>query len=252
MIWPKVTILICTYNRPNEINRTILALLSKLDYPKDCLEWVICDDHSPDSYVEKLSGFKSVELIKPRFVITPENRGWAANVNQGLLAVKTDYVFFIEDDYLLRKDLDLGVGVALMETRQNIGMVRYRGTAGEHIIYHQFETDISEYYPDYQDGVGLPGKLCYMQLDSGSPALYLYSHGAHLKHMRFLNFFGPYPEGFKLGQTEEKYAHIVKDKMKEPGSPAIAVLPDWIPMWFDHIGQSYQLGELDVQRSVVQ
>lgn len=248
MLWPKVTILICTYNRPDEINRTIFALLSKLDYPRESLEWVICDDHSPDSYVERLSGFKSVELIKPRFSITPENRGWAANVNLGLLACRTDYIFFIEDDYILTKELDLRLGVALLEQKEHIGFVRYRGTAGEHIIYHQFEADIAASYPDYQDGVGLPGKLCYLQLDSGSPALYLYSHGAHLKHTRFLNFYGPYPEGLKLGETEEKYAHIVKDKMKEPGAPGIAMFPEWIPQHFDHIGHSYQLGSLDLRR----
>jgi hypothetical protein len=135
-----------------------------------------------------------------------------------------------------------------METKPDIGMVRYRGTAGDHLIYHQFEADIKEYYNDYQMGVGLPGKLSYLQLDSGSPSLYIYSHGAHLKHIRFHKHYGLYPEGLLLGQTEEAYAHTVKDLMKAAGAPAIVIFPEYIPMWFDHIGQSYQLTDHDKER----
>ena len=179
-----------------------------------------------------------------------------ANVNNGLAAVETDYTFFIEDDYNPRCDIPLDSAVALMEVKPNIGMVRFRGTAGSHCVYHQFEADISGYLPDHRDGVGLPGKLTYLQFDNGSPTPYLYSHGAHLKHRRFHEFYGLYPvtvaengveRRLKLGETEESYAHTVKDKMRgNPNdAPAVVIFPEFVPMWFDHVGESYQHTALD-------
>jgi len=245
MNWPQITILVCTYDRLQVIERVLCALWKHLNYPREKLTWVIADDSSPNDYVEKVSGLKICELMQPRFSVTPQNVGFGANVNQGLREVETEYCFFIEDDKYLEHDLDLRVGVALLETRKNIGMVRYRATAGEHMIFHQFESDISDYLPDYQDGVGLPGKATYFQIDGGSPALYLYSHGPHLKRRSFHEFYGLYPEGFKLGATEEKMAHQVKDLMMSPGAPALAVLPEWCKMWWTDIGQTYQHTELD-------
>jgi glycosyltransferase involved in cell wall biosynthesis len=244
--WPPVTVLICTYNRVDEIQSTLLSLADNLCYPD--LRWLVTDDSSPNGYAAMLRKLKLFRELKVEVVSTPERGGWGKNVNTGLWHVRTEYVYFQEDDYLLEKPLDLRVGVALLETRPNIGLLRYRGIAGEHVVIHQFESDISAYLPDHQDGVGLPGRLSYWQLDSGSPALYLYSHGPHLKRPAFHLFHGFYPEGLPLGETEEKYAHRVKDRMKSDWqhAPAIAILPDWVHMWYNHIGQSYQHGELDV------
>lgn len=126
-----------------------------------------------------------------------------------------------------------------------IGMFRYRGTAGTHLVLHQMEVDISAYIPDYQDGVGLAGKLTYCLIDQGSPSLYIYSHGPHLKRKSFHQFYGAYPEGLKLGPTEEAMAHQVKERMPLAGAPPIGILPAWIANYWDDIGQSYQGSEFD-------
>jgi glycosyltransferase involved in cell wall biosynthesis len=245
MNWPEVTVLIVTYDRLKVIERVLFALLKHLHYPREKLRWIIADDSSPDDYVERLSGLKVCQLIQPRFSVTERNSGFGVNVNLGLRAVETEYCLFIEDDKLLEHDLDLRQGVALLETRQNIGMLRYRGTGGEPLIFHLFESDISHYMPDYQDGVGLSGRLNYLQLDSGSHALYLYTNGPHLKRRSFHEFYGYYPEGYRLGETEEKMAHQVKDLMLAVGAPAIAILPEWVKMWWTDIGESRQHTELD-------
>lgn len=241
--WPEVTILICTYERKEELEKTVAALRENLDYPN--LKWLICDDSSPSKFAVELSRTRPYKLSPLRVVHTAQNSGWGVNVNHGLSEVKSDYVFFIEDDYVLKKKLDLKIGMALLLSQPHIGMLRYRGTAGEHILFHQLDADITGIMPDYRDGMGLPGHLTFALLDSGSPSLYLYSHGAHLKRKSFHEFYGAYPEGMKLGETEESYAHTVKAKMKIPGAPCLAILPDWIVNWFDHIGHSYQLTEAD-------
>lgn len=252
MDWPIVTILVCTFNRVNELAKTLTALNENLKY-KGELRYVVCDDATPGNYLDKLKRRTIWKELQPEFVTTEKNSGWAANVNNGLyhafggetMGGEIDFVFFIEDDYILFQPLDLTLGVAIMLARTDLGMLRYRGTSGHHLVYHATEANLDSVLPDYQQGLGLPGRVTYLQIDSGSPDLYIYSHGAHLRHVRFDQFYGEYPTGLKLGQTEEAFAHTVKDGMKRPGAPAVAILPEWIPMWFDHIGQSYQHTEAD-------
>lgn len=243
MEWPTVTIQICTYDRYDDIKRTVEALADNLTYPN--LEWLICDDSSPSIYLSRLKRLKLFRDLNAQFISTETNSGWGSNVNHGLVHIQTPYVFFCEDDYLLEHTLDLRVGVAVMEAKPIIGMLRYRGTAGDTVVYHQQEADIRPWLPDYHCGGGVIGKETYLLLDGGSPTLWLYSNGPHLKHCRFHQFYGLYPEGLKLGQTEEHYCHVVKEGMKRDGAPCIAILPEWIRMWWSHIGTSYQGTEFD-------
>lgn len=245
MEWPEVTILLCTFEREAELVRTLDGLRANLSYPADRLRWIICDDSSPSNFAGRIAKRAAYRDWHMQVVKTAQNGGWGRNVNNGLAHVDTEYTFFIEDDYVLTQPLDLRVGVAFLEAKPAIGMLRYRGTAGEHVVLHQMEAHIEDWLPDYRDGMGLLGRLQYCLLDSGSPSLYLYSHGAHLKRRSFHAFYGPYPEGTKLAATEEGYAHIVKRLMKEPGAPPIAILPGWIVNHFDHIGHSMQDSALD-------
>ena len=249
---PQIAIQICTYNRYEMLQDVVKALQNLIVYPAEKITLYICDDSSPDNYsgrLKKLKMFK--EPWKTVFLSTKENGGWGRNVNNGLHQIKEDLIFFCEDDYSLTRELDLRVGVALMLARTNIGMLRYRGTAGDHLVYHQFEADLDAFVPDnfmYMEAAGsLPNRCTYLQFDSGSHTLWLYSHGPHLKRRAFHEIHGLYPEGFKLGETEEKFAHIVKDNMRNRpyDMPAIAIQPDWIGMHWDHIGQSYQGSEFD-------
>lgn len=251
--FPHVTLIILTYKRASEVRKCAAALIKHIIYPLDKMRVLIADDASgvENELSDLLASRKSkggYPLGLPtRFTTTPENVGFGANYNNAYEQVDTPYYFFIESDYILTRPLDLRVGIALLETRANIGLLRYRGTAGEHVVVHQFETDITAYVPDYQEGVGLPGRLTYQQLDSGSPALYLWTNGAHLAHAGRVGYYLPYPTSGHLGALEEKMAHQVKDRMKTHAAPALAILPDWTAMWFDHIAPTYQGTEDDKQ-----
>lgn len=245
---PEIALLVITFDRYNELKETLSALMENIQYPADKLHIIVSDDSTGGTKLNNLGRIKAykewgadgIDIIE-----TPSRSGWGKHVNWALgkiqeLYPQTQYVFQIEDDYVLKAPLDLTEGVAIMETRPNIGMLRYRGTAGMRYIYHQFETDINPYL-DWR------GAVSYLQLDNASPSLYVYSNGAHLKRLQpkdgyadFHSFYGAYDEGLKLGETEEKYAHRVKDKMREGNAPAIAILPDWVNMRFDHIGETFQ------------
>jgi glycosyltransferase involved in cell wall biosynthesis len=252
MDFPEIAILIITYNRPDEIRAVIAALQENIDYPKDKLKWIVSDDSSGGRYLSDLKRSKSHNEIE--FISTPQRGGWGRNVNFGLnhIGVHTNakYVFQIEDDYLLKHPIDLKAGVALLETHVHIGMLRYRGTSGDRLVLHQFTGDIRSLYPDYTESEGAnSGWLCYQLIDGASPTAYIYSNGPHLKRIRhggFHEFYGNYPEGLKLGDTEIKFCMKVKEQMDIPNAPCIAQLPEFTVMRFDHIGETWKDSEHDI------
>lgn len=243
---PSLSIVIITYDRRKELNETFQALYKNLYYD-GVAKYFIADDCTGGVYRESvLYDIKQINYIQEEvaFISTSKNSGWGVNANNALSQVKDDVVLFLEDDYILRHELDITAYVALLMAHPGIGLIRMDGIAGHKIVAHVNETDISDYAPGYRQGVSLPGKLNYFLADHTSRETWLYSNRPHLKHRRFHEFYGLYPEGLKLGDTEESFAHTVKDQMPLPGAPAIAIPLD-ATSFFDHIGISYQHSELD-------
>ena len=82
---PGVTILIVTWNRPQEIRRVIERLKEKVSYP---VLWHLADDTSPGSYVADIVR----DFPEFTYTITPGRSGYGANVNLALSHIKTPYV----------------------------------------------------------------------------------------------------------------------------------------------------------------
>jgi len=224
--WPAAAVVIVTYDRPAEVRRTIAALVARLRYPGP-LRWHLADDGSPGDYVA------SIVADFPQLVwtasVTPR-RGWGANVNAALAAVgDCPYLFLCEDDYVATRALDVTRGVALLEAHEGLAAVRYDGISGHRLVLHLEEQPTRL------------GPVTYAAIDaSASPCLNVYSNRPHLRHAaRFARWFGPYPEGRPLGETEEAYAHTVRDR-SVPEAPRLAILEDGIAPAFDHIGTSRQ------------
>lgn len=245
---PPITVMIITYNRPDEIKLTLTALHDKLYYD-GILTFLVADDSSPGDYLRDLRKWTLREFGgNVSFVSTPKNSGWAGNFNHAYSYITDDFVMLIEDDYIQTQPLDITPYAALMLAHTGIGLVRLDGIAGHKVVCHCNETDISDYLPHYRQGVCMPGKLNYFLLDNSSRETWLYSNRVHLKHRRFHDFYGLYPEGLRLGHTEESFAHHVKDMMLLENAPAIAVPLD-ATSFFDHVGKSYQWTEFDVEHS---
>lgn len=250
--FPLVAIGIITFNRPDEIRETLYSLTQYITYTGD-VTVVIADDCTPGRYLRDLEAWWRVygNGWRLKTLPTPRNGGWGVNANNLIrYAFETEraaYLYQQEDDYVLRRPLDLSAGVALMQTAPQVGMLRYRATAGAPMVYHQQESDVRAWLPNYREYLGYTlGHMTWLELKPQSQSLWLYSNGPHLKRAEFHGVYGLYPEGLKLGATEEAYAHTVKDMMQmHPAVPGIAVLPEWIYMHFDHIGVSFQHGEFD-------
>jgi len=248
---PVVSIIIVTYFRKREIRLTIDALRKHIKYSPERLRWHICDDGSPSGYIPNLLR----DFPELNFTYTVTNRkGWGANVNAALRQIKTSYVYLTEDDYILQRDLDLSANVALMEAEKQIGLVRF-GIVGHGFACRMHETDIRARIPDYQEndsnrGYTGAGKLNWWEIVHEQPpgpfTFYRYSNRPHLKHRRFHDFYGLYPEGLSLGATEDAMNHQIKDCVrKRDGGPLIACPANFTLWHYDHIGESRQGTELD-------
>lgn len=245
---PSLALVIVTYNRPEEIRRTVLALKENLTYD-GTIVWYVADDCSPGDYALQVRGWMQDLLMQHVRLVQPsQNSGWGANVNYTLRASKEPIVFQIEDDYVLRKPIDLTPYVAMLLQSNDIGLIRFDGIAGHHVHAEASEIDIRPILPNYQQcPMCNPGKVHYWRLNAHSRELYIYSNRPHLKHRRFHDRHGKYPEGLKLGQTEESFAHRVKNNMmRDPDTtPQIVVPMGYELLNFDHIGISHQHTEFD-------
>ena len=225
MNWPPVTIIIITWNRPREIRQVINALQDHFKYDGE-IKWLIADDKSPGDYVEQL------KLQYPFLTFSITNRGgWGKNANFAMRNCQSDYIFFTEDDYVTKQDLDINCGVAILEKDSDIALIRYDGLAGHRLTLQLEERETRI------------GRKNLIVIDKQSPFAYIYSNRPHLKHKRFHKAYGEYPEGLSLAKTEESFVFSVKNSK---GGPLIAALQNGIEGAFDHIGKSWKESEFDI------
>ena len=233
MTLPAVTILIVTWNRPQEIRRVIERLKEKVYYPGP-LFWHLADDTSPGSYVADIVR----DFPEFNYTITPRRSGYGLNVNLGLSHIKTPYVFQIEDDQLAERRLDIDAGVFIMEQDKTVALVRYDGIEGHRMVLTLDET------PKVNGR-----RVHFLRIDrKRSQGLNAYSNRPHLKHRRFHEVFGSYSHGFCLGSTEELFARHVLYHHR--GSNDLVVLSNGIERAFTHIGKSRQLSKDDIGKVV--
>lgn len=231
MPWPSVAVMLITWNRPREIRRTLTALQEHLRYSGK-LHWHIADDGTGGTYVQDIEA----DFPDVAFTHTITKRGgWGVNANTAMRFLWKEghhFIFLCEDDYLALRPIELNRGVALMQGVRSVSLVRYDGIAAHG-----------------QKGLDLqlrmtrrPQKIPYLLILKSSAHVNVYSNRPHLKHKRFHDYHGMYPNRTALAQTETAYAKQVKRK---PGGQNIAVLPDYLFTPFRHFGKSWQGTEHD-------
>jgi len=90
----RFSIVIPTYNRPEQLTECLLAI-QRLDFAKDAFEIIVVDDGSRVSMKDEVGSV--VERIETRWIRTP-NGGPAAARNRGSIDSRGDYLVFIDDD----------------------------------------------------------------------------------------------------------------------------------------------------------
>jgi glycosyltransferase involved in cell wall biosynthesis len=90
--WPKVSVVVCTYNGARTIAETLDALQAML-YPN--YEVIVVNDGSTDSMREKLIAYESAPGFR---IIHKENGGLSSARNVGMRAAAGEIVAYIDDD----------------------------------------------------------------------------------------------------------------------------------------------------------
>ena len=90
----RLSIVIPTYNRPEQLTECLLAI-QRQEFTKDAFEVIVVDDGSRVSVKDRIGGMK--ELRETRWIRIP-NSGPAAARNRGSCAARGDYLVFVDDD----------------------------------------------------------------------------------------------------------------------------------------------------------
>lgn len=199
---PDITILIVTYNRLEILAATLIELNHHLRYA-GTIRYLICDDSEDPTPVDELA-VKQIFADRIRVVHMAGRQGLGANVNNGLRNLETEIVLQTQDDYQPIKMLDLTPHVEKLLSDQAAGWIRLRCIGG-----HRFRAKL--------DG-------SYWRVDWNSEELYIVSDQPHLKKKAFHEAFGYYPEGLKVGETENEWCAKAK-AMAQGGAQYDMLIP---------------------------
>lgn len=187
MDWPPLAILTTTYNRAAILEETLTALKERLYYVGRT-QLIVADDGSTDGTQQMLAKFPGCLLVQS------QRLGLGGNANAGLrqALAMAPVILQFQDDMKLLTGLDLHPHVELLLKDESCGFIRLWGVGGHHYTAQ------------------LEGN--YWRVLWNSDELYIPSDRPHVKHRRFVEHFGFYPEGYKAAETEEAFCHQCKDR----------------------------------------
>ena len=220
MNMPLVSVIFLTYNRAHTLVATFESFRMRVNYPRDRLELILCDDAS-DSLnlgIARTLGFDKV-------LTSRRNQGLSANTNKGVRAASGDFILQLQDDWLLGGDPDfLKNAVAALELFPDIGMVAFRERPNLHIA--ETRTVAGKMFDILTPNLNSSGGIS----DVGNG---VYTDTPHVKRRNFHDIVGYYVEGIPMTQAELAMTRSVSldDRVR------VAVLRcDEV---FHHIGGSY-------------
>lgn len=201
--YPFVAILVITYQRADILRQTLRGLVDHLAYEGEVV-YVVADDSSTDHTAEVVIDHR-IESQARVLMVTTDRGGLGANANNGLRAAfgMAEYVLQLQDDMELLTTLDLTPHVDWLMHHEQDGFIRLWGVGG-----HRYTATLDERY---------------WRIDWSCDELYIPSDRPHLKHKRFHDAAGWYPEGLKSAETEDHWSHQCKNIAKATGLPFVLV-----------------------------
>lgn len=191
---PPIAILVITYNRANTLQKTLRLLHEHVMYSGD-QQYFVADDGSTDGTQAMIKewGWRGIYPKNMQLnLIQSDRKGLGANANAGLRAAfeYSPIVLQLQDDMQPTKPLLLDAHVQKLQDDPLAGFIRLWGVAG-----HKYKAEL--------DGG-------YWGISWDSPEHYIASDRPHIKHKRFHEAVGLYPEGRTTGDTEEAWCHQVR------------------------------------------
>ena len=229
MTLPPIVIILLTYQRTEYALRTVRAANAHLRYDGE-MRWYVADDGSHGKHVDDVLS-TCFDTLQPYGSGLPSSflgrhsarRGYGGNANDAWRAVdgETPLTFWLEDDWVLESDLDLTPYARLLIERDEIGMVRL-GHLNLDVRGRTWGHDGRVYW-----------LLDHAPHHEGTP---VFTGHPSLRHRRYRECYGWYPEGRTPGDTELAYAYQFRvGPLEGPG----IVWPVGYSQWgqFAHIGE---------------
>lgn len=213
-----IVVILQTFKRTDVALRTIAAARQHLHYG-GALHWYVADDGSPSEHVAAVLEAVGGDLL----AYHSARRGYGANANAAWDAADQigALTFWLEDDWELRQPLDLYPYACLLMETHAVGMAR-----------------LGVLNLDVRGRTWAHGGHVYWKLDhephlEGTP---VFTGHPSLRHRRYRDVYGPYPEGLTPGDTELAYAY--QFRMGPQDGPGIVWPADYPAMgYFGHIGE---------------
>ena len=179
-----VTLLITHYNRSRSLQRLLAAFTELGCHFEDI---VVSDDGSRAEHYPLLVALQRQHGF--RLITTPQNRGLGHNLNKGQNAVQTDYVLYVQEDFIPKSAFVQRFRESLVYMKENKAL------------------DIIRYYAyiPYPNQKPYAGGFTMMQFSPWTVnynKVYCYSDHPHLRRQTFFSKFGHYAEGLSGDKTE--------------------------------------------------
>lgn len=211
-----IVIVFQTFKRTSYALRTIAAARELLRYDGDLI-WYVADDGSPVAHAQAV-----IEELRGVLTLAhSERRGYGGNANIAWnnASLASPLAFFLEDDFVLSQPLDLTPHAYALMDDERLGMVRLGYIDPERLEPPQT----------------FAGRR-YHTLPRAWPDTSFYAFTGHpsLRHARYRQAYGDYPEGLTPGDTELAYAYQYR-----VGDGPLIVWPEGYPAagYFAHIGE---------------
>lgn len=173
-------IILQTYQRTEYALITIKATLEKLRYPGE-VKWYVADDGSGSEHLAAVR-----EAIGPG-IVGEHSRHWGygGSANRALAFARdyTDLTLWLEDDWQLTVVLDLSPYLEILRSDESVGMIR-----------------LGRIPKDLDCTTEERGWKTYLNILNTRQ--YMFSGNPSLRHKRFHDCYGGYPEGLWPGDTE--------------------------------------------------
>lgn len=190
---PPLSIALATYKRTEMALETVRSTCARLVYPKELRSWYVADDGSDKSHYDAVmkllyeNGERVIgghnERLRPLGLENTYFAGLGWNKALGICHQNSDFVLFLEDDWRLTDDFDIGLYVKLLTEREDIGMVSFRILSIENEVRTK----------------GWDGQLF---LEYMRTTQYSYSGNPNLRHARFTKHYGWFHEERSPGDIE--------------------------------------------------